>query len=222
MPIRDPAPLEPATDVATGRSREQHVELRDAAVTRSSAATRTSGPFTSFGSRPSPQPTPSFWNEPTTKASSGRSSAARAAARYSGVTSGNCSMSIPIGITWTALGSTPASSTSSRISSWVTWIASRSARAPSGERRTRGRTPGSPASPAVRGDTPWPRRCVDCSQRGCSASKWLVRKTAWSVANGAQPRSADVVPETSRGRFEMSRVLVHGPVVRSPTAKRRE
>ena len=79
VPIRDPAPLELAADVAAGRPREKHVSSGISAATRSRAATRTSGPLTSFGSSPSPQPTPSFWNEPTTKASAGRPSAARAA-----------------------------------------------------------------------------------------------------------------------------------------------
>ena len=38
----------------------------------------TSGPLMSFGSNPSPQPFPSFWNDPTTNASRGMPSAARA------------------------------------------------------------------------------------------------------------------------------------------------
>ena len=39
----------------------------------------------SLGSRPSPQPLPSFWNEPATNAPSGIPSRRRAAARVSGV-----------------------------------------------------------------------------------------------------------------------------------------
>ena len=39
---------------------------------RSATSSSTSGPLISFGSSPSPQPTPSFWNEPTTKADSGQ------------------------------------------------------------------------------------------------------------------------------------------------------
>ena len=51
---------------------EQEPRAREralAAVRRRRA--RTSGPLMSFGSSPSPQPTPSFWKEPTTNAESG-------------------------------------------------------------------------------------------------------------------------------------------------------
>ena len=83
--VRDPSTLELAADVAAGRPGEQDEELRDRRRMRRSAATSTSGPLISFGSRPSPQPTPSFWNEPTTNAPSGSSSAPRATVRALGV-----------------------------------------------------------------------------------------------------------------------------------------
>ncbi len=41
--------------------------------------------MTSFGSSPSPQPTPSFWNEPTTNALAGTSSAVARRVRLVGV-----------------------------------------------------------------------------------------------------------------------------------------
>ena len=97
--IRDPAPLELATDVATGRPRQKHVQLGDLGRDALERVDEHVRPLHELRLEPFPQPTPSFWNEPTTNASAGRSSAARAAARRSGVTSGKFSMSIPIAIT---------------------------------------------------------------------------------------------------------------------------
>ena len=74
--VRDPAPLELPADVPAGGAGEQDDEVGDARAARArSASTSTSGPLIDFGSSPSPNPTPSFWNEPTTNASRGSPSA---------------------------------------------------------------------------------------------------------------------------------------------------
>ncbi len=70
----------------------------------------------SFGSSPSPKPTPSFWNDPTTNASAGRPSSARASARVAGVCGEKYDGSIPIGIRTTLDGSIPLPSTTDSIS----------------------------------------------------------------------------------------------------------
>ena len=74
----DAEPFEPGSDVAAGGPGEQDVELGHSLASRSTAARSTSGPLTSFGSRPSPHPTPSFWNEPDDERGGRQPSAARA------------------------------------------------------------------------------------------------------------------------------------------------
>ena len=74
MAVGDAEPLETRPHVAARRAGEEDVELGHLLARRSATASRTSGPLISLGSIPSAQPTPSFWNEPTTNAEAGRPS----------------------------------------------------------------------------------------------------------------------------------------------------
>ena len=94
------------------------------------------------------------------------------------------------------VGSTPAATTRSRISACVTWIACESVRARA-SRLVRAIELGVPGSSrTAREGRRCASRCDVSSQRGCSASKWLVRNTAWSrgearPAGAARRRSRD-------------------------------
>ena len=181
---RDPAAAPPRSCL---RGRARKWPWRTSARTRTS----TSGPLISFGSRPAPQPTPSFWNEPTTNALSGSPSPARAAARCSGPPSGKFSRSIPSGILKTRSGGTPAERTSSSISPCVTCtraIWSALARSFAKAASNSG-IPGVPGRPCMYAS---PIRFGESRQRAASPSKWLVWKTdcpATAAAHVAGPTS---------------------------------
>ena len=97
MEVRDAEALEPRAHVAARRAGEEEDERGEAAGEPSATARRTSGPLIGFGSSPSPIPTPSFWNEPTTNAEAGRPSPPGRVAP-SASRGRKTSMSIPIGI----------------------------------------------------------------------------------------------------------------------------
>ena len=75
MPVRDREAFELATDVASRGTREEDEQLGHGGLDSLQGCDQHVWALDSFGSRPSPQPTPSFWNEPTTNALAGTSSA---------------------------------------------------------------------------------------------------------------------------------------------------
>ena len=212
-------------DVAARRSRQQHVERRRPRPRRrSSAATSTSGPLTSFGSSPSPQPTPSFWNEPTTNASRGQ--AERRPRRRRGARrrrAGSARGRSRSGSRAPRAGSTPAASDEVAHLGVRHLDRGEAIRGRARASRTRGRTPGSPGVPGrpCRYAVAEPvRRLEPAGLQRLEVAReedgLVARRTAPSPT--ARPRSPSRRAVASRWRASSST----DQLVRSPTAKSRE
>ena len=182
---------------------------------RSSAATSTSGPLIVFGSRPSPKPTPSFWNEPTTNASAGRPSArARPRRALAGRPSGKRSSSMPIGMRWTRDGSTPGRDDD------LLHLAVRHlhAREPSGvaaERLVRARrTRGSPASRDGRGSTRARAGGTSPSRAGRAPRSGSCGRRPGAARTRAQSAGREPVSGAARDARHVRRLVVERPAER--------